>query len=119
MVESYDTISSLQQALADAIRRPMGVMPDSCRNFVDEDSLEEAEQRRQALTVPDLKDGISYKEDLGNGWHMEHHHNSSSGIGRTTLRKEVEVHTIEGPTAEESIRTVSYTHLTLPTNSRV
>lgn len=40
------TMKRYRKALADAIRRPMGVIPDSARGLVDSNDLELAEQRR-------------------------------------------------------------------------
>lgn len=40
--------NQLRIALADAIRRPMGVVPDSARGLITETEMFEAEKRREA-----------------------------------------------------------------------
>lgn len=45
----------LRIALADAIRRPMGVIPASAEGLVTDDELQAAEERREANIQPDRK----------------------------------------------------------------
>ena len=42
----FVTIDRLTLALADAIRRPMGVVPESAKEFINGEMLDAAEQRR-------------------------------------------------------------------------
>ncbi len=42
-------IERLRMALADSIRRPMGVMPDSADGLITQDDLDAAERRRLSL----------------------------------------------------------------------
>ena len=44
--ELREEIERLRSALADAIRRPLGVCPDSALGLLDNDDLEAAERRR-------------------------------------------------------------------------
>lgn len=46
MQEVLDLSGKLKIALADAIRRPMGVVPDSADGLLTQDELEAAEERR-------------------------------------------------------------------------
>ncbi len=41
-----EQVAELRVALADAIRRPMGVVPESADGLVTQDELDSAEQRR-------------------------------------------------------------------------
>lgn len=47
-----------RRALADAIRRPMGVIPDSANEFLQEGDLEEAEARRPRASQ--VGNGVSF-----------------------------------------------------------
>jgi C4-dicarboxylate-specific signal transduction histidine kinase len=44
--EAAEEIERLRSARADAIRRPMGVVPDSAKGLVTQDDLDAAEYRR-------------------------------------------------------------------------
>jgi len=50
--EMLNTIRVLKIALADAIRRPMGVIPESAEGLVTHYELEQAEVRRISKNVP-------------------------------------------------------------------
>lgn len=47
--EMADTILELTEALADAIRRPMGVIPKSAEPFIFDSDMEAAEERRRRI----------------------------------------------------------------------
>jgi len=47
-----DKIKSLELALHDAIRRPMGVIPASAEPFVTTEGLKAAENRRKNIKIP-------------------------------------------------------------------
>lgn len=52
---SAATCSALRLALADAIRSPMGVIPDSATGLVTHEELDAAERRRLVRTEPQRK----------------------------------------------------------------
>lgn len=45
-------VQRLRIALADSIRRPMGVVPDSAEGLITQEELDEAEKRRMQTTEP-------------------------------------------------------------------
>lgn len=47
-----ELIQLLRIALADAIRRPMGVVPDSASGLISQAELNDAEKRRDLLSTP-------------------------------------------------------------------
>ena len=47
-METVRQLTQLRTALADAIRSPMGIIPDSAQGLITEADLDAAEKRRQA-----------------------------------------------------------------------
>jgi hypothetical protein len=52
---NHRLVQRLRLALADAIRRPMGVIPDSATGLVTQEELAAAERRRMVRTEPQRK----------------------------------------------------------------